>query len=299
MNIKKGGLIFVIGLWGIASCSGPRHATKGLQEDTSSILWKISGKNLAAPSYLFGTIHLICPDKFFWTAAMQQAFDSCKQLIEEVNMRDTAALMAMKDGMLLPEGKKLQDYFTPEEFDDVVAFAKDSLGLVSAAMVLPLLKPNVVFTMLSIKTGIRCEKGSVSYDIKIADWAMDAGKKIVGLETPMDQLNALNSRSPDSAVKRILRLIHDPQVSVNEYQRLLRAYLHQNLDSLNGFLTSSMQESDLNTMLYERNQKWIGRIETLIHQQPSFIAVGAGHLGGEKGVISLLRKEGYTLQAVH
>ncbi len=296
MTCKKAGLVLLIGLWAaLVSCGGLRHTMVGQQDSGSSILWKISGKNLAAPSYLFGTIHLICPDKFFWTAAMQQAFDGCKQLAEEVDVRNTSALAAMKAGMLLPEGEKLQDYFTPAEFDDVVAYTKDSLGLRSIAMVLPLLKPSMALAMLSVNTGVQCEQSAVSYDLKIAEWATAAGKKIVGLETAEDQLKALNNISSDSAVKRILQLVREPGKAANEYKKLVKAYLHQNLDALNAFLNLS----DPPTMLFERNKKWIGRIEKLIQQQPTFIAVGAGHLGGEKGVIHLLKKAGYTLHPVH
>lgn len=298
MSLKKFCLIGVIGLWSMASCTIQKHATTEQREHVSSLLWKISGKNLPAPSYLFGTIHLICPDKFFWTTAMQEAFDTCKQLAEEVNLRDTAEIMQIQKGTLLPQGKKLQDYFTKEEFDEIIAFAKDSIGMAAAAMVLPLIKPNIALMLLSLKTGIKCKGETVSYDVRLADWAVASGKKIKGLETAHEQMDAINSVDPDSSIQRILRLVRHPDNSVKEYEDLLQAYLHQDLHSLNKFMISSMAASDLNVMLYERNKKWIGRIEKLIHQQSTFIAVGAGHLGGAKGVISLLKKEGYMAEPI-
>jgi uncharacterized protein YbaP (TraB family) len=33
-------------------------------------------------------------------------------------------------------------------------------------------------------------------------------------------------------------------------------------------------------------------------KEPTFFAVGAGHLGGNTGVIALLRKQGYTVKPV-
>jgi uncharacterized protein YbaP (TraB family) len=51
-------------------------------------------------------------------------------------------------------------------------------------------------------------------------------------------------------------------------------------------------------MLDNRNLKWIPQIIETSKETPTFYAVGAGHLGGEKGVIRLLRKEGFKVTAV-
>ena len=61
----------------------------------------------------------------------------------------------------------------------------------------------------------------------------------------------------------------------------------------NGKLPDSMEK-----LLDERNAKWIPVIEKNIALTPSFIAVGAGHLGGKKGVLNLLRKKGYKLTPI-
>jgi uncharacterized protein YbaP (TraB family) len=58
--------------------------------------------------------------------------------------------------------------------------------------------------------------------------------------------------------------------------------------------TDSFKENFLN----QRNKNWIPEIEKLISSQKTFIAVGAGHLPGEFGVIELLRKKGYSVNSV-
>jgi uncharacterized protein len=53
-----------------------------------------------------------------------------------------------------------------------------------------------------------------------------------------------------------------------------------------------------NEMLYKRNLAWIPEIKKLITEKSTFIAVGAGHLGGENGVLQLLKNEGYTINVI-
>jgi uncharacterized protein YbaP (TraB family) len=51
-------------------------------------------------------------------------------------------------------------------------------------------------------------------------------------------------------------------------------------------------------MLDKRNQKWIPMIEKIVKEKPTFFAVGAGHLGGAKGVLNLLQQKGYKIENV-
>ena len=53
-----------------------------------------------------------------------------------------------------------------------------------------------------------------------------------------------------------------------------------------------------NILLYDRNANWAKKLNELMPKGGLVIAVGAGHLPGSKGVISLLRKAGYQVQPV-
>lgn len=54
----------------------------------------------------------------------------------------------------------------------------------------------------------------------------------------------------------------------------------------------------MKNILVDRNYKWMEKIPTLIQENPCFIAVGAVHLGGEDGLIKLLRRKGYKVEPV-
>ncbi len=49
-------------------------------------------------------------------------------------------------------------------------------------------------------------------------------------------------------------------------------------------------------LLLQRNKNWVGQLKTIMKKESVFVAVGAGHLVGEKGLINLLKQEGYTVE---
>jgi uncharacterized protein YbaP (TraB family) len=69
------------------------------------------------------------------------------------------------------------------------------------------------------------------------------------------------------------------------------------LELINDDRYSAMSEHQ-DLLLSERNKKWIHKIESFAKDKPTFFGVGAGHLAGENGVITLLRKKGYRVTAV-
>jgi uncharacterized protein YbaP (TraB family) len=86
-----------------------------------------------------------------------------------------------------------------------------------------------------------------------------------------------------------------------EFNEMMDAYRTQDIEKLGKFITKSdyglMQYEDM--LLYQRNRNWVAKLKTIMQDRPVTIAVGAGHLPGEKGVINLLRKEGYTVRAIN
>ncbi len=77
---------------------------------------------------------------------------------------------------------------------------------------------------------------------------------------------------------------------------MTRLYRKQQLDDLEKLMyDKTYKENEINVLLYDRNQKWVEQLPTLMMRAPSFIAVGALHLAGERGLVNLLRQKGYTV----
>ncbi|HET8574515.1 MAG TPA: TraB/GumN family protein [Edaphocola sp.] len=286
------GLAFIT----VISCRAQqRQHLKSAQK--TSLLWKISGKDLKAPSYLLGTIHLICPEKFLWTPAMQKAFAASQKIAFEMDIDDPKVMKTVSAGMTLPDSLALKDYFSPEDYQRLEKYARDTLNI--PAVMLSRLQPFAILSM-AMMTASPCQAAEpVSYEQKIGSWAVEQHKEILGLESAKEQLAIMEDLDKDTTADQVIQLLNHPQKPREQYKILLSAFLKQDLDSLYRLILASPDMSaDLNTLLYRRNHQWIPEIEQLIREHPTFIAVGAGHLAGPKGVIALLKQKGYTVEPV-
>ena len=97
----------------------------------------------------------------------------------------------------------------------------------------------------------------------------------------------------------LAKLLTDIDSSKKQLHEMLDLYNKKDINQLN-ILTS--QDEDFGNyegiLLTERNNNWIPVIGEQAKKMPTFFAFGAGHLGGEKGVINLLRKSGFTVTPV-
>ena len=79
---------------------------------------------------------------------------------------------------------------------------------------------------------------------------------------------------------------------------MLEVYKTQKIDSIQSLFSESEygQAENMDILLTKRNQNWVEELKEILKSKSVFIAVGAAHLVGEQGLITLLRKEGYTLK---
>ena len=263
--------------------------------NNKSLLWKISGKGLTKPSYLFGTMHLICVQDYVWTDKMKTSLDKSDKICFEMDLNDPGLMMQATTGLLDNSGKKLRDYFTPEQYELVRRYLKDSLGMDIAMF--SQMKPIALQTMISTKS-VSCDN-TVSYEDSIMKTGLKSNKQILGLEEPKEQLDVLERIPVDTVIKELLEAIQSTSSAADtEYTQLINAYKRQDVPLLYSLVTRSKDLSaDMGAFLDERNIKWIPRMAAKMDKTSVFFAVGAGHLWGDNGVINLLRKNGYKVEA--
>lgn len=274
-------------------CLNGCKAQKNKVPDNKSLLWRISGHGLAKPSYLFGTIHLLCPDDYLWTAAMKKSLSACKEVCFEMDMDDPSAMQSAAEGMMSTGAKQLKDYFSPDDYARLSSFAKDSLGFDLSMM--QQMKPVMLQTLFTTKA-ISCMI-PVSYEANIMEEAKRQQITVTGLEAAEEQLQVLHSMQDDSVARSLVQMADSFSESRAAFQKMLAAYKAQDLPELYNQIKSSKElGDDLNLFLDDRNEKWIPRMQEKMKQKAVFFAVGAGHLWGDLGVINLLRKAGYTVE---
>ncbi|MCB0700813.1 MAG: TraB/GumN family protein, partial [Chitinophagaceae bacterium] len=246
-------------------------------------------------SYVFGTVHIICSDKYVWTKSMQNSFEKCDEVCFEMDMDDPSLMTKIAFGMMARDGKTLNSYFSNEDYLILKKYFIDSIGVDISAFAS--MKPIVLQTLLA--TGpVTCDS-PMSYEVQLSEKAANFKKEITGLESPEEQIQLLDKIPVDSIVAEVVRIIHGEQDESGMYEDLINAYSNQNLPEVYSFILQAKEDGDdMNVFIDERNEKWIVRMVEKMEQKPTFFAVGAGHLYGEKGLISLLRQSGYTVKPV-
>lgn len=274
------------------------EAQKVKPAPASAVLYKITGKSLTKPSYLFGTIHLICEKDMFPAQKLKSFIDQTEQIMLETDFLDPVAMQRAAHVAKLADGKTMKDYLKPEEYARADAFFKEYMGISfdNLSAFKPIFATAFVFSSPRI---LGCQP-PVIYDNFLAQIAVAKKMSVVGLENMDAQMAAVDSVTLDQQIKELNEMTADPGKNIAEFKNLSQKYLSQNSDALYDLVESGMKKAGYSQarMLDNRNINWIPVIEKNIAVKPSFIAVGGGHLGGKNGVVKLLRAKGYILTPI-
>jgi uncharacterized protein YbaP (TraB family) len=265
--------------------------------ETPGLLYKITGKDLKKPSYLFGTIHIVCPNDMFSMEKLNGYLDQTDQLLMELDLDNAAEMMAMGQGMQMAGGKTLKDFLTAEQFAKVDEMFKNYMGF--SAENVKQIKPFISSVMISTSPkALGCAPNS--YELSFLKAAAEKKKPIEGLETVASQFAAFEKHPLEKQAKSLYEMALNPQKSIDQFKMLVETYNTQNAESLYILIDTQMKsEKDFQgVLLDDRNKDWIPKIEKAIGEKSSFIAVGGGHLGGKNGVVKLLRAKGYKVEAI-
>lgn len=266
-----------------------------IAQDSQSLLWKVTSPDSDKASYLFGTIHLLPADRYLFTEKMQQAFDATETLALEMDIDiPMGEQLKMAQQMMMPDGRSWAEYMTPEEFTALRSCYVDSLGVKANKFdkqyvkIKPLYLSGLVLSTLL---------GNVkAYEQELSAMAKKSKKPLIGLETLEQQMAFMASVSLEEQITQVKEA---GASLLREYNRMLDAYLLQDLAALEAVARESGDMEGLEEeLLTKRNEAWIPLIREQAAKSPTFFAVGALHLVGEKGVIEGLRKAGFTVEAV-
>ncbi len=263
--------------------------------DEKSLLWEIRGNGLSKPSYLYGTIHLICSKDMVISEAMKEAFASSDAICLEIDMDDPNLASAMLKDMAMPAGQSLSmllskkqhrilsDYFAKEIKMDLSLFEKQ--------------KPFFIQSLI-MKDLLGCDVGG--YEMTFMQMAKEQQKEIMGVEKVEDQMKAVNTMPLKEQAESVVTMIKEEKKYAEMFEKMVTMYKTGDMEGLYNFTQNPTvgKKMDGTTFLKDRNVRWIPEIEKMSKEKSIFYGVGAAHLGGEFGVINLLRKQGYTLTAV-
>ncbi len=270
------------------------YASTAAQE--TSLLWKIEGNGLESPSYLYGTMHLICGEDFVMAPEVTGALKQSSRLALEIDISDPEIMQKMMQLSVNPDGSNIKEYIREENREQVDAFFTTNYG--AGLEQLGTMRP-IALTSMVLMALLECEDEIQSYDGYLMTLAKKHEIEVSALETVEFQYGLFDEIPLDDQVDELVRIIIDPEEGRDEFRKMVETYLSQDIYTMYALVTEDeFWETYRDLLLYERNRAWIPEIARMSAEETVFYAVGAGHLAGDYGVINLLRNEGYTLTPV-
>lgn len=289
---------FWLGLYAVIGLVAYGQAPKKIAASNNTLLWRISGKNIAKPSYLFGTMHLLCADDIQLSDSLTNAIENADNVYLELDMDNLFEMMSAMTKMKMRNDTTLADLLTEDEYAKVKVFFKENSGLIPFSM-LETFKPLLAASMIMEQQAGKCDN-MISMEQLIMQESKKNGVKIKGMETMEYQMSIFDSIPYGLQAKQLVKMIEAGKEDDSEMKKVTEAYRSQQLDKMEEMTKKEDLglENFTDLLLYNRNANWAKKLEGLLSSKSLVIAVGAGHLPGEKGVINLLRKAGYKVEPV-
>ncbi len=168
----------------------------------------------------------------------------------------------------------------------------------------PWLASLVVETYDSLSAGLQTEYGT---EAQLQNVYLKTRGKIVGLETLAQQMRAFTGLSLAQQREMLAQdLVQTPAQNVEDVRALHRLWRVGDADAIAAWQAAKSEklarderisESIDNRIVYERNRRFVTRmLQLAAPNKPLFVAIGALHLGGPKGVLRLLRQHGFVVE---
>ncbi len=275
-----------------------------------SIFYKIE-KPGTEPSWLIGTMHVSDPRVHDLPPQAQAAFDAANTVVIETTevldqAKAAAVMFSRMDLTMLPADKKLSDYISEDDMKTVEAgLEKRGLSMTTLSR----MRPWLISTMVALPP---CEmerrsEGGQMLDVKLAQDAQALGKELGGLETLVEQLEAMTSLPIEFHAKSLVATLKIEDRITDVFETMIALYEAGDTGMIWPFLKAvgALEEgaeegyADFEEiMVTRRNRVMADHAGPFIDKGGAFIAVGALHLPGDKGVVAYLRDAGYTVTAV-
>ncbi len=256
---------------------------------SQSVFWKITDGS-ARISYIYGTIHLTDPSVFEWDDSIYTRIGQCTLYVGEIDL-SPANLLKASSLMILPGEETLKEKFSPADYEIIRTGLKTCSGYDIGFF--DRLKPPALMGLCYVSG--EGERLDATVDELLFQFAHSKGLTVKGLETVEEQV-ALFDHIPDAYVVDFFRNFDQNK---SETEQLIDLYRRGDLDSLYALMQEEETDALMNQeIITYRNYRMAERLKPILREQSVFIAVGAGHLPGNDGIIALLRKSGFTIQPI-
>ncbi len=273
----------------------------------SQLLWKISGKDAKGDSYLFGTHHVAPVSLIDTTPGLKDAMAGVDAVYGEIDMSEMtspSAQQVIMSAAMAPADSTVTKLLTAEQIDSVNAvLGKYTNGMLKLDQ-LAMFKPRMIDTQLGmLQTMVAFPEfnGQEQLDNTIQLKCRELGKNIKGFETLEQQMNLLMSGSMTEQASDLMESVRKDSEAAEKARKLANAYMSADINTIETMFLDpdlGMDEKSRKMLIDDRNADWLKQLSSILPSESVFIAVGAGHLIGDTGLIKELQKAGYTVTPV-
>ena len=298
----RSALTLVVGLALLLASGWPALAADPMPYG-SGILWKIERAGVA-PSHVFGTIHSTDKRVNRLPKPVKRAVRAAKSLILEVARTDDMPVR-MARLMMLNDGRRLEDILGADLFRRFAKVAK-RYGL--PAKVLQRIKPWAALMTISLPPAEKARQaaGRLPLDLALGARAQKRGIPVYGLETVEEQLGLFEGLAEADQISMLAAAVRANAELGPMFERMIKKYLDRDLGGLMTWAIDQTAGTNARhreifeiRFLKRRNRLMAERLRSRLAPGGAFVAVGAAHLPGETGLLSLLAAQGYRVVRVY
>ena len=265
-------------------------------------LWKVTGPKGVV--YLFGTIHAGKADFYPLPSVIEDSFKQAEALIEELDLSEPAEIAQVQQRLIeaggYPNGDAITNHLSEVTRSHFAAYVKKG-GLPAPAIVH--MRPWLV-SMLVVQLEIKRMGFDPSYglDQHFLKEARQSHKPIGALEDAGSQIKLFSSLSEEFQDRLLLSSLIDMEKWTDIFDLLTRAWQSGDAAAMEELITSNVRDypqlKPLMTKLFDdRNTAMTAKIERFLQRPNSyFVAVGVGHLVGDQGIVSQLRRKNFRVE---
>ena len=256
-----------------------------------SLLWKVEGKGIKT-SYLYGTFHIFPQEKFVIPEKVNTSFATCERLVMELAMSEGME-MEMMQLAAMKDGRTLEDLLIS---DDLILLDSAIMANGMSRAFFNRWKP---FLITSMFYNQYMKNGVASFELALQKMALEKDMEILGLETVARQMAVFDAIPYEDQARDLMDMVRNRDKYEKLFQEMVTTYMSEDIEAMLELTHREMNNlEEIEQLLTKRNEEWIPKMTELMVSKPTFFAVGAGHLGGDEGVIALLKKEGFKVKPV-
>ncbi len=260
--------------------------------NSKSLLWEFYYPEHKRRNFIFGTMHLKSKEALQFFEGVKPYIKQCQALAAETNLEELES-SELNHFFAFTSEKDLRSFLSEKEFIKMRRILLKSFDIDLLEYVR--FKPLFIINMITER--VLKSLGNKSLDLSLWDYALYEGKQLCGVESIHQQKETFEKITLEYQLKQLKGICRNVSKFRRQLYQLSRYYTAQDITSLYKASRKSMG-SLREELIYGRNTQMSSSILNLTSEASVFVAVGAAHLVGEKGVLRNLKNAGLMVKPI-